>query len=79
MAGLSKHMEFADQPPPKNIPTSIRPTATKPARVVKHNEELAPITSNDPSIMWSCELTWQIKYVISLLAQVLWTLIIERW
>ena len=39
------------------------PMVTKLARVVKYLEELPPINSHDPSRRWSCEITWQMKYI----------------
>ena len=39
--------------------------ATKPITVVKYRKELPPINLHDPSMSWSCEVTWQIKYTIS--------------
>ena len=41
---------------------------------VTYSEELPSIKSQDPLISWSCEITWQIKYVISLPPKVLWPL-----
>ena len=49
------------------------PMATKLGRVLTYDEELLPISSNDPSIKWSCEITRQNKYVISPLALGQWT------
>ena len=40
--------------------------ATKLYRVVTENEELPPIKSHDSLMLWSCEFTRQIKYIISL-------------
>ena len=30
--------------------------------VVTYCDELSPISLHDPSVRWSCELTWQITY-----------------
>ena len=43
--------------------------ATKLGRFVTYYKELPPIKLQDPSVTWSCEVTWQIKNVISLLAE----------
>ena len=39
------------------------PVATKLITVVAYREELPYINLNDPLIIWSCEVTWQIKYI----------------
>ena len=41
---------------------------TKLVRVVTHHDNLPPRNLQDPSIMWDCEVTRQIKYVISSVA-----------
>ena len=46
--------------------------ATKLGRVVTYDEETSPIMSDDPLIMWSCEVTWQIETLISPLPKDLW-------
>ena len=46
---------------------------TKLVKVVTYSEELALIDLHDPSMRWSCEVTWQIKYIISSLAEDPWT------
>lgn len=33
--------------------------------MIAYNEELPPIKSHDYLIKWSCEVTWQIKYITS--------------
>ena len=37
-------------------------------RVVTYCNEFPPINLHDPSMRWSCEVMWQIKYTISLTA-----------
>ena len=39
------------------------PMITKLVRVVTYCKELPPINSNDSSMRWFCEVTWQIKYI----------------
>ena len=46
--------------------------ATKLGKVATYHEGLPLITAQDPSIMWSCEVIWHIKYFISPLAQDQW-------
>ena len=45
------------------------PMVTKFVRVVTYGEELPPIHSHDTSIRWSCGVTWQVKYIMSLLPE----------
>ena len=40
--------------------------------MVTYLEGLPPIDSHDPLNMWSCEVTWQVKYIISQLAENPW-------
>ena len=42
--------------------------ATRVGRMVTYLHGLLPISSLDPSIKWPCEITWQIKHVLSPLA-----------
>ena len=41
------------------------PMATKLSMVITYHKGLPPIKSHDPLIMWSCEITWQTKNIIS--------------
>ena len=38
-------------------------------RRVSYHEEFPTKHSNDSSLRWSCEITWQIRYIISPLAE----------
>ena len=46
--------------------------STKLDRVVTYNDELSFINLRDPSMTWSCEVMWQINYVIFLLTLDQW-------
>ena len=50
-----------------STPTTMH-MAIKPGRVVIYSEGHLPITSHGPSSRWSCEVTYQVKYVKSQLA-----------
>ena len=41
------------------------PMTTKLGTVVTYHKELSPIKSHDPLIMWSREIMWQIKIIIT--------------
>ena len=39
--------------------------STKLGRILTYLDGLLAIKTNDPLIMWSCEMTWQTKAIIS--------------
>ena len=41
--------------------------------VMTYLKELPPISLHDPLMRWSCELAWQIKYIISPSPENPWT------
>ena len=47
-------------------------TAIRFVRLVTHSKELLSLKSQHPPITWSCKITWQIKFVNSLLRQGFW-------
>lgn len=49
--------------------TITMPTFSKLIREVVFSEQLPPVNSHNPSKRWSCEFTWQIKYIIFPLAE----------
>ena len=53
--------------------------ASKLGRMRTYLAELLPIKSHDARIMLSCEITWQIKTIISPLPQFLWPLSVAAW
>ena len=63
----------------KNTSTITMLMVNKCDRVLTYYKRLPLITSPDPSIMWSCEVMWQIKYSISSLALGQWPPITARW
>ena len=54
------------------ITTTKMLMAAKLGRMITYLDGLLPTMSHDPLIMHSCEITWQIKTVISQLLQCLW-------
>ena len=48
--------------------------ATKLSRVKTYHAELPFVKIHDPSIIWFCEVTRQLEYYISSLAQYPWKL-----
>ena len=58
--------------PLKHISIITMSIATKLDGAVTYREGLPPIKSQEPSIRWSCEITWQTKTIISSLQQCLW-------
>lgn len=52
----------------KNISTTTIRMATKLDEEVTYPEELPLTKIYDPSVTWSCEITWHIKYFLSPLA-----------
>ena len=61
------------------ICTNAMPMATKCGRVVTFNNKLPPTKSNDPQIIWSCKVMWQITYVISAIAIDQWLPNMAMW
>ena len=61
------------------ISTTKMTVAMKLGRVVTYKGELPPIKSQDPLILRSYKVTWQIKYLISLLLQGLRLLNLAMW
>ena len=53
--------------------------ASKLGRMRTYLAKLLPIKSHDARIMLSCEITWQIKTIISPLPQFLWPLSMAAW
>ena len=49
-----------------------RSTATKRDRVVANPKDLSPTKLQYILRMWSCDVPWQIRYVVSPLAEILW-------
>ena len=49
-----------------------RSTATKRDRVVTNPKDLSPTKLQYILRMWSCDVPWQIRYVVSPLAEILW-------
>ena len=47
--------------------------ATRLITVVTYHKDLPAINSHDPSMRWLCEVTRQIKYIISPTAEDPWT------
>ena len=54
------------------IPTTTRLVFTKLGKVVASCKKLQPIKSSNPLNMWSCEVTWQIKNILSPIPQYPW-------
>ena len=48
-------------------------------RMEMYSKEFSSIKSPDPLVSWSCEVTWNILDVVSLLPQGLWTLNLVKW
>ena len=48
------------------ISTNTVPNATKLGRMVTYHKGIPPILSHDSSVIWPCEVTWQIKCFTSL-------------
>ena len=46
--------------------------ATKLVRMLTYLDDLLPIKSHDPLIMWSCKIPWQTKIILSSLSYCLW-------
>ena len=55
------------------------PMALKLGRVRIYNEELPSINSQGPLITWYCKFTINIRSVISLLPQSLWSPNLAKW
>ena len=55
------------------------PMATKFDRMVTYLEGFPPITSRDPLIAWACEVTGQVKYIVSSLSPDQRTPNLARW
>ena len=53
--------------------------ANKIGRMVTYNEELPLVELHDPSIMWFCEVTLQIKHFLSPLGLDQWSPNMARW
>ena len=53
----------------RNIISTTMHKATKPGMMITYSEKFPSIQLQEPLIMWSCKMTWQNKYVISLLPQ----------
>ena len=53
--------------------------ATKLGRVGMYKEELPSMNSIKLLITWSCKVTWNIRFVISLLQKGLWSPNLARW
>ena len=60
------------------ISTTTMTIVTKLSLMVTYKEGLSSIRSQDPLAMWSCKVTWEMKYVISVLPQGLWSLNFAR-
>ena len=50
----------------KNISTTTMPMVTKRGSVVTYHEWFLPSQPHDPLITWSCEITWQTKFITPL-------------
>ena len=59
--------------------TTVVPMATKFGRTVTYLGGLPPIKLLDPSVTWSCKITWQTKIIISALPQCLWSPNLASW
>ena len=48
-------------------------------QMITYHDGLLPIKSHDPLIMWSCEITRQIKIIVSPLSECLWLSKLAGW
>ena len=46
----------------KHFSTITMPMVTRFVRLLTYCQEFPPINLHDPSMLWSCEVAWQIKY-----------------
>ena len=53
--------------------------ATKLGVLITYLDGLLPIKSLDPLIVWSCQITWQTKSIISPIPQCLWPPNLAGW
>ena len=60
-------------------PSTTMLVTTRLGRVGIYIEEFPSINLHNPLITWSCKITWNTRYVISLLQQGLWPLNFLRW
>ena len=74
-SGLARSLDKLNH----RISTTIRYMVTKLRRMVTFYERLSPIKSHNPSIMWSSEIKWQTKPIISTLAMPADTRVVGRW
>ena len=62
-----------------NISITAICLATKLGMVGIYNQKFPFINSNNSLMTWSCKVTWNIRYAISLLQQGLWPPNLVRW
>ena len=63
----------------KHFSTTRVPMTTSLFRMITHLDSIIPIESHDPLILWSCEIIWQTKTIISLIPQCLWPPNLAGW
>ena len=74
-SGLARSLDKLNH----RIFTTIRYMVTKLRRMVTCYERLSPIKSHNTLIMWSSEIKWQTKPIISTLAMSTDTRLVGRW
>ena len=75
-----QHIESCSSTTKKHfISNTAMHMSTKLTKEVTYHERLLPIKSHDLLVMWSCDITWQTKTIISPLPLDLWLTNVTGW